>query len=100
MKRILYALCITTLALSLTALGEEVTNTTTEKAKAKAHSTSAVAKTSANTGARVRSTSNVSTAPVHPRSYNATRRTVSPTVAYRNNVRDTRATTARGNSLR
>jgi Putative peptidoglycan binding domain len=96
MKRILYSLCIGSLALAVTAWGQEVTNT-----KAKSSNATAV-KASANTRAAARSTTHVSRQPVHTRSYtNVVPRTgtVSSAVTSRNNVRRTTAVTAQGRNV-
>ncbi len=89
MKRILCSLCIGSLALAVTAWGQEVSNT-----KAKSGRATAV-RASGNTRATARSTAHVSSRPVNTRAYNMTPRTGSSGVAYRNNVRRTGAMTAR-----
>jgi hypothetical protein len=109
MKRILYLLCIGSLALAVTAWGQEVSDK-----KAKSGSTT-TARASGNTKATARSTTHVSSRPVNTRTYSSNRaprtsvssrpvntRTYSRTpptgssaVAYRNNVRRTGAMTAR-----
>jgi hypothetical protein len=105
MKHILYSLCIGSLALAVTAWGQEVSNT---KTKTKSSHTTAV-RGSANTRAAARSTTHVSSQPVRTHAVSSqpvrtgrTRayshvapRTGSSAVAYRNNVRRTGATTAR-----
>lgn len=58
MKKIIYSVCTLTLALALTALGEDVTGTTKVKAKAKAGNTATV-QSSARSSATVRSAGSV-----------------------------------------
>lgn len=102
MKRILSSLCIGTLALALTAWGDEVNNKSNKSRSSGnggARAASTAGRTSVNTRAAVRSTNHVSSAGLRPRSYNVTRRTVSPTVAYRNSVRNTQAATVRERNL-
>jgi hypothetical protein len=112
MRRILYSICIGSLALALTALGEEVSST---KTKAKSGNATAVP-ASANTRATARSTTHVSSQPVRTRanmranmhamrasstranmraSSSLTSRTGSSAVVQRNNVRRNVATTTR-----
>src|SRR6058998_3001255 len=59
MKRILYSICIGTLALALTAWGEEVQGTASVKTKAKARGAASVQR--AGTGGTVRSSAAVRT---------------------------------------
>jgi peptidoglycan hydrolase-like protein with peptidoglycan-binding domain len=108
MKRILCSLCIGSLALAVTAWGQEVSE------KTKSDSTTA-ARASGNTKATARPTAHVSSRPVNTRTYSSNRaprtgvssrpvntrtysrtpRTGSSAVAYRNNVGRTSAMTAR-----
>jgi hypothetical protein len=90
MKRILCSLCVGSLALAITALGQEVSDT-----KAKSGHTTA-ARSSASTRTTARATTHVSRQPVHTRTFRkATPRTGSSGVVSRNNVRRTAATTVR-----
>jgi len=102
MRRILYSVCIGSLALALTAWGEQVKN---GKTKSKSSTTTAV-RGSANTRARTMagSTTHVSSHPVRTRanmraSSNLTSRTGSSAVVHRNNVRRNVATTTRGRNV-
>ena len=96
MRRILYSVCIGSLALALTAWGGEVNNA---KTKSKSGTTTAV-RGSANTRTTARSTTHVSSHPVRTRanmraSSNLTSRTRSSAAVQRNNVRRNVATTTR-----
>ncbi len=60
MKRIVFLTCIGSLALALTAWGQQANDTTTVKAKAKKRgASSAQVTTSANTGAKARTSANM-----------------------------------------
>jgi len=72
MKRILYSICIGSLALALTAWGQQVNDTRPDRAKA--HRTSNVRATRpANTGATAGARHYTPTAPVRQRTYTAPR---------------------------
>jgi hypothetical protein len=94
MKRILYSICIGSLALALTALSEEVKGTASVGVKSKAHRTSNVhARTSVNTHAsasNVRSHGNVAGTRFHQRA-NVSTKTASSATVNRSRMRNTSA---------
>ena len=68
MKGILHSICIGSLALALTAWGQQANDTTTVKAKAKKPGTSsAQVTTSANTGVKARTSANIAGTRSHKR---------------------------------
>ncbi len=80
MKRILYTICIGSLALAFAARGAEINDTTKGKGK-KAHATASVqATTSTNTGASLKAKHSMNTARVHQRTAVAAHTTSSPVV--------------------
>jgi hypothetical protein len=105
MKRILYSVCIGTLALALTAWGEERNVRTNVKAKARASSTASV-QTAAPTkhpavsnAGRVRAQRSVSTAPFRQRTHKVTPQTTSNAVVRESNLRSDRMRTSRERNL-
>lgn len=89
MKRILCSLCIGSLALAVTAWGEEVSNNT----KAKPGSATAV-RASGNTKATARSTAHVSSRPVNTRTYTNNRKPGTGVSSRPVNTRNTRGYSA------
>jgi hypothetical protein len=89
MKRVLYSICIGSLALALTAWGQQANQTTTVKAKAtKQGAVSAQTTTSAKTGAKT--SGNMAATRVHRRA-NVSARTSSAATVERNRMRNTSA---------
>src|ERR1700730_3987174 len=98
MKRIIYSVCTLTLALALTAWGEEVKNTASVKSKGKAGSTATV-QSNARSNATVRSSGlsrgsaqfrtqrSVSTPQFSQRSYHATPHVTANATVHQNNAR-------------
>jgi hypothetical protein len=86
MRRILYSLLIGTLALAVTAWGQDPDNNSHKRSQQA--STSTKASTTVRT-ATVKSTNHVSTANMRSRNYNVNRGTVSLAVSSRNSVRST-----------
>jgi hypothetical protein len=106
MKRIVYSICIGTLALALTAWGEEIKTTPNAKGKAKANSSASVKK--ATGGGSVRSAGQVRTqhSPAtagsprfSQRSYNATPKGSSSAIVRQKNLRSDRVHTFRERNL-
>src|SRR6266705_5935479 len=89
MQRILYSICIGSLALALTAWGQQANNTTTVKAKAtKQGAVSAQTTTSAKTG--VRTAGSMAGTRFHQRA-NVSARTSSSSTVDRDRMRNTSA---------
>ncbi len=89
MQRVLYSICIGSLALALTAWGQQASNTTTVKAKAtKQGAVSAQTTASAKTGARM--SGSMAGTRIHQRA-NVSARTRSSATVDRNRMRNTSA---------
>ena len=99
MKRILYLTCIGSLALAVTAWGEEIKGATSVRGKARAARGASTAQTATRHGAMVRSAgqmrtrSNVSPTRFRQNAYTTTPR--SSSITTRDNLRNTRARTFR-----
>ncbi len=98
MKRILCAICIGSLALIFAARGEQTNGMSKRKAGHKAPAAqNASARTTnkaINHGGQARVQRNVSTAPRHQRTYNASPRAHSNSVVHQNNLRNDRINTS------
>ena len=103
MKRIVYSICIGTLAVALTAWGEEIKTTPNAKGKAKANSSASVKKTtgggSMRSAGQVRTHHSVSSPRFSQRSYNATPKVSSIAVVRQNNLWSDRVHTFRERNL-
>jgi hypothetical protein len=102
MKRIVYSICIGTLALALTAWGEEINTTTNAKGKAKATTSASVKKEKATGVGNLRSAGRVKTqrSVSSPRfSQRATPKVTSSAVARQSNLRSDRVRTFRDRNL-
>jgi len=88
MKQLLYSICIGSLALAVTAWGEQVKDTATVPAKAKTRGAAVQSTTTNRTAVRstgaMRSQSHISTAPFRQRTYSVAPRTSSTTAANKN----------------
>ena len=104
MKRILYSISVGTLALVLTAQGQQINDTTSVKSKAKARrATVQTATTSAGSVSgvgQVRTKHHISNAPFRQRTYSATPHTNSSTVVDRSSFRNPRVHTLREPEVR